>query len=130
MGRGINRLSPGGVKTLRKPGLYAGGGNLWLRVKQGAGGSINKSWIFRYQLDHEEHLMGLGPLRDRSLAEAREIAAQARKMLLDGNDPLEARRRTHTGNPMAGQPIPDEVFRAAMRHPAMPRTSGVFDRWK
>jgi hypothetical protein len=36
----------------------------------------------------------------------------------------------HTGNPMAGQPIPDEVFRAAMRHPAMPRTSGVFDRWK
>jgi hypothetical protein len=33
----------------------------------------------------------------------------------------------HQGNPLAGQPIPDEAFRAATRHPAMPRTSGVFD---
>ncbi len=105
MGRGINRLSPARVRTLRKPGLYADGGNLWLRVKQGAGGSINKSWIFRYALDHEEHLMGLGPLRDRPLAEAREKAAEFRKLLLDGNDPLEARRRTLAEKRVAAIPV-------------------------
>lgn len=105
MGRGINRLSPARVRTLRKPGLYADGGNLWLRVKKGAGGATNKSWLFRYALDGKEHLMGLGPLRDRSLAEAREIAAQARKLLLDGDDPLENKRRTLAEKRVAAIPV-------------------------
>jgi integrase-like protein/Arm domain-containing DNA-binding protein len=112
MGRGINRLSPARVRTLRKPGLYADGGNLWLRIKKGANG-INKSWLFRYALDHQEHLMGLGPLRDRSLAEARDKAAEFRKLLLEGNDPLEARRRALAEKRVAD--IPVTTFKQAAR---------------
>jgi Arm DNA-binding domain len=37
--------------------------------------------------------MGLGPLHTVSLAEARERARQARQILLDGDDPLEIKRK-------------------------------------
>jgi integrase len=39
--------------------------------------------------------MGLGPLHTITLDEAREAARQARKMLLEGIDPLEARKAQH-----------------------------------
>lgn len=57
--------------------------------------------------------MGLGSVRDRSLAEAREIATQARKLLLDGNDPLEARRATLAEKRVAR--IPVTTFKQAAR---------------
>jgi Arm DNA-binding domain len=40
--------------------------------------------------------MGLGPLADVSLAEAREKALAARKLRLEGIDPLEARKAQRT----------------------------------
>jgi integrase len=46
----------------------------------------------RFQLDHRSRQMGLGSARDISLAEAREKAKTARKLLLEKIDPLEARR--------------------------------------
>jgi Arm DNA-binding domain len=53
--------------------------------------------------------MGLGPYPDVSLAEARELAAKARKKLLRGIDPLgdqdrdrESITRTHRGRPRLG----------------------------
>jgi integrase len=91
MARSIHRLSAARVGTLKKPGLYADGGNLWLRVKLGAGG-INKSWLFRFAFHGREHLMGLGPLRDVTLAEAREQALVCRKLLREGIDPIQHRR--------------------------------------
>jgi integrase len=71
-----------------EPGRYAAGDGLYLQVT--AGGT--KSWIFRYQRDGRAHHMGLGPFDVLPLAEARQRAQDARKLLLDDIDPLEHRR--------------------------------------
>ncbi len=89
MGREINRLSPGKVRTA-KAGRHADGGGLYLQTTPGAHG-LSKSWIFRYALRGRERFMGLGPLHTVSLAEAREIARQARQLLLNGVDPVDAK---------------------------------------
>ena len=54
--------------------------------------SINKSWAFRYSRNDKQTWMGLGPYPDVSLAEARELATDARKQLLKGIDPLTDKR--------------------------------------
>ena len=65
----------------RKVGMLNDGGGLYL--KNGS------SWIFRY--DHRD--MGLGPAPPEvSLAEAREKAAEARRLRRDGKDPIGERR--------------------------------------
>ncbi len=62
------------AKSLVKPGKHADRDSLYLNItKRG-----NKSWIYRYQLDGKRHEMGLGSLKDVTLAEAREYASDAR----------------------------------------------------
>src|SRR5262245_19746915 len=73
-------------------GWHCDGHGLYLQCTKGADGSINRSWVYRYG----ERYMGLGPLRDVSLAEAREKAASARKLRLEGIDPIEARNTQRT----------------------------------
>jgi hypothetical protein len=80
-------LSARTVQTLRKPGMYLDGRGLYLRI--GPGG--NKSWIYRFALRGKTRDMGLGPYPDVPLAEAREKAAECRRMRLDGTDPIAAR---------------------------------------
>lgn len=81
------------VTRTKDPGRYADGGGLYLQV--GAGGA--RSWIFRYaaldgrRIDRE---MGLGPAHTITLAEARGKAADARKLRLEGIDPIAARQAT------------------------------------
>jgi integrase len=53
---------------------------------------VNKSWAFRYVRHDKQTWMGLGPYPDVSLAEARELSAEARKQLLKGIDPLTDKR--------------------------------------
>jgi integrase len=55
-----------------------------------------KSWLFRFMLNGIAREMGLGPVHTIGLAEARERATAARKLRLDGIDPLEARRAEKT----------------------------------
>ena len=86
------RLTARRVATLRTPGKYGDGRNLWLRIRPDGG----KAWIFRYSLQGRAREMGLGPTADVSLREAREQAARARQHLRQGNDPIEARRREQT----------------------------------
>lgn len=88
MARELNRLSARRVATATDRGYYADGGGLYLQVTE----SGSKSWIFRYTRDKKSRDMGLGPLHTISLAEARQGAMAARKALLDGIDPLDARR--------------------------------------
>jgi len=79
------------VKTLQrrqKPGNYCVGDGLYLQIA--AGGS--ESWFLRYQLNGRKHDMGLGSVKDFSLAEARIRARQARQLRTDGIDPIGARR--------------------------------------
>lgn len=88
MARALNRLSARRVATVAEAGYYADGGGLYLQLT--ATGS--KSWIFRFTRHGKTRDMGLGPLHTVSLAEARIVATAARKALLDGIDPLDARR--------------------------------------
>jgi integrase len=86
MARTLNRLSTKFVESnRRKPGMYADGGGLYLRVAEGG----SKQWIFRYATNGRLRDMGIGPEHTLTLAEARERATEARKLRLDGIDPIE-----------------------------------------
>src|SRR5215471_16240032 len=74
-----------------KPGRHGDGAGLWLEVK--ASGA--RSWTFRYQRDGRPRWMGIGSASTISLVEARERARLARLELVDGKDPLQARRERH-----------------------------------
>src|SRR5829696_9060477 len=74
-----------------KPGRHGDGGGLYLEVKP----TGRAYWIFRFMLDGKRRDMGLGAARGPdavSLAEARERAAEARKLVRAGSDPLRLRR--------------------------------------
>ena len=85
---GPNQLSARKVETA-KEGVYADGGNLWLIVDGKA-----KRWSIRFTspVTGKRREMGLGPVRDMSLAEAREEATASRRLLRQGLDPIDARR--------------------------------------
>src|SRR6185437_14345951 len=97
MARTLNRLTDRRVKTARL-GMYADGGGLWLRV-DGEDSSLNRRWVFRYATGEaivtadgkkrsRERQMGLGSVNDVTLAEARERAAECRKLRQQGKDPI------------------------------------------
>jgi integrase len=104
MARAMNLLNTLKVDRTKKPGMYADGGNLYLQVVATANESLSKSWIFRYVSPVEVYPpghkragrgrvrdMGLGPAADFSLAEARQMAQDARKKVHGGIDPLAAK---------------------------------------
>jgi integrase len=83
MAKIIDKLTPLEVKNKTKPGCYRDGPNLYLQItKNGV-----KSWLLRYTLHGKAKNMGLGPVHTVTLAEAREKAREARKLLLQGVDP-------------------------------------------
>lgn len=88
MARMIERLSPVKVAKASKPGMYADGAGLYLHV----GPTGGKSWIYRFMLEGKAREMGLGPLHTIGLADARQLALEARKQRLAGVDPLAARK--------------------------------------
>jgi integrase len=100
------KLNARKVETLTKPGRYADGNNLYLFISANGG----KRWTFFYRLgktaDGKEvrREMGLGGAArgQVSLAEARERALEARRLLSAGVDPLEHRKAEEK----AGRTIP------------------------
>lgn len=88
MTRSVDKLSALAVSKNSKPGYYGDGAGLWLQVSK----SITKSWIFRYTLAGKQREMGLGALHTVTLSEARAKAKSCRSLLLDGKDPLDARK--------------------------------------
>jgi integrase len=86
------RLTAKRVDHLHKPGRHPDGDGLYLQITP----SGVKSWVLRYERTGRERMLGLGPLRDFSLKEARERARRARQLLADGVDPIEARRSQRT----------------------------------
>jgi len=90
--RGINRLTGADLRR-SKPNLHADGGGLYLQITKAQNSSaINRSWLFRFAINGRERWAGLGSLNTISLGEARERARQCRVMVLDGIDPIEARK--------------------------------------
>jgi integrase len=90
----MNRLSPAKVRTAG-PGMHPDGGGLYLQIVKSPGGSISRSWLYRFMSPQtrKERQMGLGSLVDVSLAEARKKAADARALKGHGVDPIEERER-------------------------------------
>lgn len=88
MVRKIGKLTALQVNKLTEPGLYGDGGGLTLQITPRG----SKSWLFRFMKDGKAHGMGLGPIHTISLAEARQKALEARKQLLEGINPLTARK--------------------------------------
>jgi integrase len=88
MARAAERLSARTAQTVKAPGMYADGKGLYLRI----GPTGAKSWIYRYRSEGQRHDLGLGPYPDISLADARDRAAEQRKLRLNGHDPLLTRR--------------------------------------
>jgi integrase len=82
MARSIHRLTVLQVERARKRWLCDGGG---LYLQQG------RSWVFRYKVRGRTRMMGLGSRHTVNLAQARELARQARAQLLAGTDPLAGR---------------------------------------
>jgi integrase len=86
------KLTATQVQNKRKPGFYGDGGSLWLQVTKSPKGVISKSWLFRYKRQAiaggKARKMGLGPYPAISLAQAREKAREALRLILEGVDPI------------------------------------------
>lgn len=88
MGRGF-KLTQLQVDKLKIDGIHSDGAGLSLKVTKNG----SKSWIYRYMLAGKAHWMGLGSYPDVSLAEAREKAAELRKLTRQNIDPLLEKRK-------------------------------------
>lgn len=88
-----NRLSAAEARHVTKPGLHADGGGLYLQVTLHQDGeTIRRSWVLRVRAPSGKiRSMGLGPLSDVTLAQARERADEARRMARQGIDPIAKR---------------------------------------
>ena len=83
------RLTTFQVRRLKAPGRYSDGGNLYLHIKPGGA----RTWPLRFQLPGRQPWeMGLGVEADVTLAEARDRARNARRLLDEARDPIEARK--------------------------------------
>jgi integrase len=88
MPRMLNRLTAMKVAKAKRPGLLSDGGGLYLRIAPGG----SKQFIFRYAVNGRLRDMGIGPTHTVDLAMAREKALEARRLRLEGIDPIAHRR--------------------------------------
>ena len=77
-----------------KPGRHSDGDGLYLVVDP----SGAKRWLFLFRWGGKLKEMGLGGLGSVSLAEAREKATEARRVLGSGKNPIEQRRAAQTAS--------------------------------
>jgi integrase len=85
------KLTAISIKQLKKTGRYSDGNGLYLQVRATNNpDSPNKSWIFRWGAGGKNS-MGLGTLKDVSLAQARDLAASHHRTVSAGGDPRQTR---------------------------------------
>jgi hypothetical protein len=68
------KMSERAVASIKQHGRHRVSDNLYLQV----GEDRRRSWVFRYQQNGRAHMMGLGPVDLRTLAEARDMAHELR----------------------------------------------------
>ena len=83
-----NLLSAAKVKNLTTPGTHADGDGLTLRVSDTGA----KSWVMRLTIDGSRRNVGLGAYPLVGLGGARKLAAEHRRTVLDGGNPVEAKK--------------------------------------
>ena len=93
----MGRLTDRSVKTVGE-GRHGDGDGLQLIVSP----SGRRKWVLRYQLNRVRRDMGLGPYPAVGLSDARIAAADARKLIARGVDPLDDRKASCK----AARPVP------------------------
>ena len=124
----MHRLSAVGVKNLQDKGFYPDGGGLYLRITE----TGTKGWIFRFTLGTRTRDAGLGICSSISLASAREIAEDCRKLLRQGIDPIEHRKRvaeTQNGA-VSGITFREAVSRYIAAHETSWRNAKHREQWR
>jgi Arm DNA-binding domain len=81
------------VACITEPGLHRVDDNLYLQIA--AGRTPRRSWIHRYQLRGRPRASGLGSFKYVTLAQARARRNSERRLIGDGIDPVDARKRGH-----------------------------------
>lgn len=87
----MSKLNALKIKSITRIGMHSDGGGLHLKVQKSKdGNSLNKSWIFRWGAQGKNSI-GLGSFTTISLADARELASECRKMIAKGLNPRDVR---------------------------------------
>ena len=76
------------AKAADKPYKPIGGGGLHVCVTSAGG----KLWRLRYEFERKEKLLSMGPYPSSGVAEARETATNAKRLLREGKDPAVEKR--------------------------------------
>lgn len=86
-----NLLTDKAITAKKPPGRYSDGNGLYFVVRPGG----SKQWMFLYRRGGKLREMGLGsPLKGVTLANARGLREDARRVLASGADPLDAREQS------------------------------------
>ncbi|MFT3986314.1 tyrosine-type recombinase/integrase [Aestuariivirga sp.] len=82
----LHKLTHRQVETLKEPGRHSDGGNLYLAISPNGG----RRWTFFYRFGSQRRELGLGSAGPGgvSLKDAREKAAEARRLVSAGTDPI------------------------------------------
>lgn len=86
--RALQKLTALQVKNA-KPGKLSDGGGLWLHKREDGGAQ----WVLRITVYGRRREMGLGPLKEVSLKDAREAADHWRSYVRRGLDPIKEREK-------------------------------------
>ena len=114
MGRSIHRLTAVKVNALKRPGYHADGAGLYLKIQDGG----SRSWVYRFMLNGRRRDCGLGKHPAISLAHARQLAEDCRRVVASGVDPIEQRaaeraaERAKAANQMTFEQCGREFFGA------------------
>jgi integrase len=116
MPRQLHRLSARAVATLKTPGRHSDGGGLVLHVDDAG----RRRWVYRFKWSGRVRDMGLGACPPVTLADAREAADQARRVLAKGLDPIAERAKVKAdATPVSFRKAADELlatFNASWRN--------------
>lgn len=93
MPKSVEQLDATTVRQVKRPGRYHDGYGLYLEVDDGG-----KRWVLRLSIAGKRTTVGLGPLSEVSLAEAREQALERRKAAKAG-DTSKTHQRAPRGKP-------------------------------
>jgi|SRR5215472_1610982 len=129
MARRIGRLNALAVSRAKQLRMYADGGGLYLQVTNPEA----RSWVYRYARDGKTRYMGLGPLNAVSLSEARTRAAEARRLVSAGMDPIAVREGQRAAQRVeaAKQVTFEDAAEAYIRaHKAAWRNAKHGDQWR
>ena len=89
----MSKLNALKIKSISKIGMHSDGNGLYLKVQKSIKANTpNKSWIFRWGAKGA-NTMGLGSLKDVTLAEARELASECHRMVARGINPRDEREK-------------------------------------